>query len=127
MGSFTETCLKFCYMKLFISLFLVLSLFTSYAQKGGRSIPKETSGNPIFPDWYADPEGIIFGHQYWVYPTYSDDFRESADRSDTFSQDQIKAQKNTINPQYLKQTFFNAFSSDDLFHWKNSSARSSSC
>lgn len=49
------------------------------------------SGNPIFPGWYADPEGAIFEGQYWVYPTYSD--------------------------KYEKQTFFDAFSSPDLVHW----------
>jgi hypothetical protein len=29
------------------------------------------SGNPVFPGWYADPEGVIFDKQYWIYPTYS--------------------------------------------------------
>ena len=29
------------------------------------------SGNPVFPGWYADPEGIIFNNTYWIYPTYS--------------------------------------------------------
>jgi beta-xylosidase len=50
-----------------------------------------TSGNPIFPGWYADPEATIFDHTYWVYPTYSD--------------------------KYDKQVFFDAFSSPDLIHW----------
>lgn len=49
------------------------------------------AGNPVFPGWYADPEGIIFDKQYWIYPTYSD--------------------------AYAKQTFFDAFSSPDLKHW----------
>lgn len=31
-----------------------------------------TSGNPIFEGWYADPEGIIYGDTYWVFPTWSD-------------------------------------------------------
>ena len=74
------------------------------------------SGNPAFPGWYADPEGIIFGNEFWIYPTYSDDFGEP-DRSDKFTYQQIEAQKNTINEQYLKQTFFNAFSSEDLIKW----------
>lgn len=51
----------------------------------------QTSGNPILKGWYADPEAIIFNHQYWIYPTYSD--------------------------VYEKQVFFNAFSSPDLVHW----------
>lgn len=53
---------------------------------------KTTSGNPIFPGWYADPEAAIFDNKYWIYPTYSD--------------------------KYEKQVFFDAFSSDDLIHWK---------
>lgn len=27
--------------------------------------------NPVIDGWYADPEGVIFGKQYWIYPTYS--------------------------------------------------------
>ena len=53
--------------------------------------PKTTSGNPIFPGWYADPEAKVFGSEYWIYPTYSD--------------------------RYENQTFFDAFSSSDLVHW----------
>jgi len=50
-----------------------------------------TSGNPIFPGWYADPEARIFDHQYWVYPTYS--------------------------AKYNEQVFLDAFSSPNLVHW----------
>lgn len=49
------------------------------------------SGNPVFPGWYADPEGIIFDKQYWIYPTYS--------------------------APYNKQVYFDAFSSTDLVTW----------
>lgn len=52
---------------------------------------KVTSGNPVFPGWYADPEGIIFGDKYWIYPTYS--------------------------APYEKQVFMDAFSSPDLVNW----------
>ncbi|GAB3959973.1 hypothetical protein GCM10028805_57060 [Spirosoma harenae] len=52
---------------------------------------KTTSGNPVFPGWYADPEGVIFGKQYWIYPTYS--------------------------APYNQQVFFDAFSSPDLVNW----------
>ena len=52
---------------------------------------KETSGNPVFEGWYADPEGVVFGDEYWIYPTYSADFDE--------------------------QLFMDAFSSPDLVHW----------
>ncbi|WP_245826381.1 glycoside hydrolase family 43 protein [Spirosoma rigui] len=50
-----------------------------------------TSGNPIVKGWYADPEGVIFNKQYWVYPTYSAPYNE-----------QVK---------------LDAFSSPDLVHW----------
>jgi beta-xylosidase len=50
-----------------------------------------TSGNPLFEGWYADPEAIIYGKTYWIYPTYSD--------------------------AYEKQTFFDCFSSEDLVTW----------
>ena len=50
------------------------------------------AGNPVFPGWYADPEGIIFNKQYWIYPTYS--------------------------APYDKQVFLDAFSSPDLITWK---------
>jgi hypothetical protein len=104
-------------MRKLTSVIFFLTLFLSaYSQMGQNSTPKKSSGNPVFPGWYADPEGIIFGDQYWIYPTFSDDYGP-ADRSEKFSSEQIKAQKNTINPQYLKQTFFNAFSSSDLIHW----------
>ncbi|MDI9400530.1 MAG: glycoside hydrolase family 43 protein [Verrucomicrobiota bacterium] len=55
-----------------------------------EAAPK-TSGNPIFPGWYADPEAIIYGDTYWIYPTYSAPFDE--------------------------QTFFDCFSSKDLVTW----------
>lgn len=59
-------------------------------KSGGGSL-QPTSGNPIFPGWYADPEAALFGRTYWIYPTYSAAFKE--------------------------QVFFDAFSSDDLVTW----------
>lgn len=52
---------------------------------------KTSAGNPVFPGWYADPEGVIFGSQYWIFPTYS--------------------------APYDKQVFLDAFSSPDLVTW----------
>lgn len=52
---------------------------------------KQTSGNPLFPGWYADPEGAIFNNQYWIYPTFS--------------------------APYNQQVFLDAFSSPDLINW----------
>ncbi|GAB3011012.1 glycoside hydrolase family 43 protein [Spirosoma pulveris] len=73
---------------------IILLLFTqlsicSFAQRPASAGRK--SGNPIFPGWYADPEGVLFNKQYWVYPTYS--------------------------APYEKQVFFDAFSSPDLVTW----------
>ncbi|AIM38981.1 arabinan endo-1,5-alpha-L-arabinosidase [Sphingobacterium sp. ML3W] len=48
--------------------------------------------NPVFPGWYADPEGIIYNNKYWVFPTYS--------------------------AAYEDQIFFDAFSSKDLVKWE---------
>ncbi|MBD0278763.1 MAG: family 43 glycosylhydrolase [Flavisolibacter sp.] len=52
---------------------------------------KKWSGNPVFPGWYADPEGAIFENTYWIYPTYSAPFDQ--------------------------QVFMDAFSSPDLVNW----------
>lgn len=80
---------------------LLLMGSTTFAQKAAsRKLAKASStqpqserraGNPIFPGWYADPEGAIFQHQYWVYPTYSAKFKD--------------------------QVFLDAFSSPDLVTW----------
>jgi len=59
------------------------------------SAPAETpehAGNPVFPGWYADPEAVIFGNEYWIYPTFS--------------------------AGYDDQLHFDAFSSQDLVTWK---------
>lgn len=71
---------------LFILIFLTTTLHT-YTQ---TAAPK--TGNPVFPGWYADPEGVIFNNRFWIYPTYSD--------------------------KYEKQVFLDAFSSKDMKTWK---------
>ena len=55
------------------------------------SAKDKSSGNPVFDGWYADPEGVVFGDEYWIYPTYSAPYNE--------------------------QLFADAFSSPDLVHW----------
>lgn len=47
--------------------------------------------SPAFPGWYADPEAAVFGHTFWIYPTFS--------------------------APYDQQLHFDAFSSTDLAHW----------
>jgi beta-xylosidase len=59
--------------------------------KSSKGNGKATAGNPVFPGWYADPEGAIFGKKYWIYPTFS--------------------------APYEKQVFLDAFSSRDLVNW----------
>lgn len=79
-------------MKILLSLCMAALLVpgskTVHAQ---NATPKTSSGNPVFPGWYADPEATIFGKQYWIYPTYS--------------------------APYNKQVFMDAFSSTDLVNW----------
>ena len=52
---------------------------------------KIRNNNPVFKGWYADPEGIVFDKEYWVFPTFS--------------------------APYDEQVFFDAFSSPDLVNW----------
>jgi beta-xylosidase len=79
---------SFTMKKIILAAYCFTALFAN-AQKNNDS---SYSGNPLFPGWYADPEGAVFGKEYWIYPTYS--------------------------AKYDQQVFFDAFSSTDLIHWK---------
>lgn len=68
---------------------IVITLLFLVSLQQGNAQP--TASNPVFPGWYADPEGIIFKSTYWIYPTYS--------------------------APYDQQVFMDAFSSRDLVHW----------
>jgi beta-xylosidase len=107
-------------MKKIIGIFILTVFVNLSAQNVKTTDTVKTSGNPVFPGWYADPEGTIFENEYWIYPTFSDDYGVP-DRSKGFTEEQLKLQKNTINKQYLIQTFFNAFSSKDLITWEKHS------
>ncbi|MDG1941380.1 MAG: glycoside hydrolase family 43 protein [Flavobacteriaceae bacterium] len=75
----------------FVVILMVLSFFScSYQGKKSKSI--ERSKNPIVKGWYADPEGVVFGNQYWIFPTFS--------------------------AKYEDQVFLDAFSSKDLVQWE---------
>ena len=75
------------------------------------------AANPIVPGWYADPEIRIFRHQYWIYPTWSADAgMPIAPEHFTAGQAWHRAQPKIWAP-FLRQTFLDAFSSDDLVHW----------
>lgn len=72
-----------------------------------------TSGNPVFPGWYADPEGIVFDDTYWIYPTVS-----MLHGEDTLTyRKEARRKTRAINPDYNQQTHLDAFSSKDLVHW----------
>ena len=73
------------------SSIIILAFCNCTPKSAQQSSVKKTSGNPIFPGCYADPEATIFNNQYWIYPTYSD--------------------------KYNKQVFMDAFSSRDLVNW----------
>lgn len=82
--------------KLLLLTLLNLFCYHTFAQTTGRTGAKAasgqaTSGNPVFPGWYADPEGIIFNKTFWIYPTFS--------------------------APYNKQVHMDAFSSKDLVTW----------
>ncbi|RXG13207.1 glycosyl hydrolase family 43 [Leeuwenhoekiella aestuarii] len=72
-------------MKTLYSILTILTLTSSCAQK------EVANNNPVFPGWYADPEGIIFDDTYYIYPTFS--------------------------APYDKQVFLDAFSSPNLTDW----------
>jgi beta-xylosidase len=102
--------------------YAIFSLFIAFtmglqAQKATDKPQTKAAGNPVIEGWYADPEGIIYGDQYWIFPTFSDDYGKPSPQP-TPSADQLQLQANTINTQYLKQTFLDAFSSPDLVHWQ---------
>ena len=75
--------------KLLLSSVILLGvLFSSNAQNRNTA----TSGNPVFPGWYADPEFVVLNNNFWIFPTWS--------------------------AKYEDQVFLDAFSSIDLVTWK---------
>lgn len=72
------------------SLLFFLALIVSIS--AGAQKKEKTTGNPVFPGWYADPEAVILDSKCWVYPTFS--------------------------APYEQQVFLDAFSSSDLKTWK---------
>jgi beta-xylosidase len=74
-----------------INLLFCLALLIGCNAIAQKKSSENKSGNPVFPGWYADPEGALFDNEYWIYPTYS--------------------------APYNKQVYFDAFSSPDLVTW----------
>lgn len=99
--------------KLLLIATLAATALTNVGCSSSRQTSKATSQNPVVEGWYADPEGVVFGDKYWIYPTlsllYGDDierYRKDSDRViEAYSQD------------YRIQTHFDAFSSPDLVNW----------
>jgi beta-xylosidase len=73
-----------------IILLLAIGIFSENCLAQKNQV--KTSGNPIMEGWYADPEGAIFDNIFWVYPTYSAEYKD--------------------------QVFLDAISSKDLVNWK---------
>lgn len=85
--------------KFFIFIISVLIISGIEGQSVRKKFKSEGwSGNPVFEGWYADPEGIIYGDQFWIFPTLSDFYGEALAPPE-LSPDQKELQKNTINPQ----------------------------
>lgn len=66
--------LKYPLHLLLVILLMACKGNTKKKDRPDEELSIETSGNPIFEGWYADPEGVVFNDEYWVYPTYSDDY-----------------------------------------------------
>jgi len=79
-------------MKRNLLLTLIIATFLACESKPKEEVSTKSSGNPLFEGWYADPEGVVFGDEYWIFPTYSN--------------------------RYKQQVFFDAFSSKDLVTWE---------
>lgn len=47
------------------------------------------SGNPIFTEWYADPEIVILDNEYWIFPTFSG-ISKNQDFLDAFSSKDLR-------------------------------------
>jgi beta-xylosidase len=76
-------------IKILSLAFTPMSLFAQDKKQASQNpVPK----NPVIDGWYADPEGVIFDDQYWIFPTYS--------------------------AKYRQQVHLDAFSSKDLVTWK---------
>ena len=75
-------------MRIVFAFLFAISAASASAQSPEK---KDKAGNPVVQGWYADPEAIIFGKKYWIFPTYS--------------------------APYNQQIHFDAFSSPDLVNW----------
>lgn len=77
-------------MKKLLLTIVILFAFVHLTVAQNRKV--NTSGNPVFPGWYADPECAVLNGAFWIFPTWS--------------------------APYDEQVFLDAFSSPDLVNWK---------
>lgn len=89
------------------------ALLLAISDAKAESPEKATSGNPVFPGWYADPEGIVFGNEYWIFPTLSDYYAAPGEPAPVYPTEQSEA----IHQSYNIQTYMDAYSSKDLVNW----------
>ena len=73
-------------MKKLIKLSFIVAAMISVAAAYGQ----KTAGNPVFEGTYADPEGVIFGKTYWIYPTWSVAFKDQLHLDAFSSKDLVK-------------------------------------
>ncbi|MFB9467088.1 glycoside hydrolase family 43 protein [Streptomyces cinereospinus] len=69
-------------------------LLVTLSPSAAAAAPEYTTaeaGNPFVDGWYADPDTVVYGDRYWVFPTTSKGYHE--------------------------QTYLDAFSSTDLVNW----------
>ncbi len=104
----------------FVTPIIIYTILLSCQSNNTSQKNIEFSGNPVLSGWYADPEGIIFDDEYWIYPTYSDHYKVP-DTTYGLSPKQLAMRKNAINKHYFVPVFFNAFSSKDLINWEKHS------
>lgn len=80
------------FLLLVITAMGVVSCKMSAEDKQEKEEETVQNNNPIFPGWYADPEGNVFDDKYWIFLTYS--------------------------ASYDKQVYLHAFSLKDLVNWE---------
>lgn len=89
-----NTCVNVAFIN--TALTFMIPVASSSVQASGRMTPVNyttaEAGNPFVDGWYADPDTEIYDGTFWVYPTSSDD--------------------------YDKQTYMDAFSSEDMINWR---------
>jgi len=74
------------------NLLSAIFLFAVLLPANAQNKNAVTSGNPLFPGWYADPEFVVLNNTFWIFPTWS--------------------------AKYKEQVFLDAYSSSDLVNWK---------